>query len=194
MVEEGDFVLCAISGNAGTSKIAQNVDLDMGSFSKLHRFLKLKKIFIVIVGPEEPLVKGLVDYLRKKRIKVFGPDSYASKLEGSKAFMKRICKANNIPTADYKICKNKNDVRKFVEKNSLPIVVKADGLAAGKGVTICKSEKQVFKISEEIFKGKFKSSKKLVLEKFLEGKEASYFLIVDRKNYKFFGTAQDHKK
>ena len=122
------------------------------------------------------------------------PDSYASKLEGSKAFMKRICKANNIPTADYKICKNKNDVRKFVEKNSLPIVVKADGLAAGKGVTICKSEKQVFKISEEIFKGKFKSSKKLVLEKFLEGKEASYFLIVDRKNYKFFGTAQDHKK
>ena len=183
-----------IPGNAGTSKIAQNVDLDVGSFSKLHRFLKLKKIFIVIVGPEEPLVKGLVDYLRKKRIKVFGPDSFASKLEGSKAFMKRICKANNIPTADYKICKNKNDVRKFVEKNSLPIVVKADGLAAGKGVTICKSEKQVFKISEEIFKGKFKSSKKLVLEKFLEGKEASYFLIVDRKNYKFFGTAQDHKK
>ena len=188
-----DKIYC-IPGNAGTSRIAKNVDLDDKNFSKLYRFLKSKKIYMVIVGPEEPLVRGLVDYLKKKRIKVFGPDSYASKLEGSKAFMKRICKANNIPTADYKICKNKNDVRKFVKKNSLPIVVKADGLAAGKGVTICKNKKQIFKISEEIFKGKFKSSKKLVLEKFLEGEEASYFLIVDKKNYKFFGTAQDHKR
>ncbi len=188
-----DKIYC-IPGNAGTSRIAKNVDLDDKNFSKLYKFLKSKKIYMVIVGPEEPLVRGLVDYLKKKRIKVFGPDSYASKLEGSKAFMKRICKANNIPTADYKICKNKNDVRKFVKKNSLPIVVKADGLAAGKGVTICKNKKQIFKISEEIFKGKFKSSKKLVLEKFLEGEEASYFLIVDKKNYKFFGTAQDHKR
>ena len=183
-----------IPGNAGTSRIAHNVDLDIKNFSKLYRFLKSKKIYMVIVGPEEPLVRGLVDYLKKKKIKVFGPDSYASKLEGSKAFMKRICKANNIPTADYKICKNKNDVKKFVKKNSLPIVVKADGLAAGKGVSICKNKKQIFKISEEIFRGKFKSSKKLVLEKFLEGEEASYFLIVDKKSYKFFGTAQDHKK
>ena len=183
-----------IPGNAGTSRIAHNVDLDIKNFSKLYRFLKSRKIYMVIVGPEEPLVRGLVDYLKKKKIKVFGPDSYASKLEGSKAFMKRICKANNIPTADYKICKNKNDVKKFVKKNSLPIVVKADGLAAGKGVSICKNKKQIFKISEEIFRGKFKSSKKLVLEKFLEGEEASYFLIVDKKSYKFFGTAQDHKK
>jgi phosphoribosylamine--glycine ligase len=183
-----------IPGNAGTSRIAHNVDLDIKNFSKLYRFLKSRKIYMVIVGPEEPLVRGLVDYLKKKKIKVFGPDSYASKLEGSKAFMKRICKANNIPTADYKICKNKDDVKKFVKKNSLPIVVKADGLAAGKGVSICKNKKQIFKISEEIFRGKFKSSKKLVLEKFLEGEEASYFLIVDKKSYKFFGTAQDHKK
>ena len=108
--------------------------------------------------------------------------------------MKRLCKENNIPTADYKICKNKNDVKKFIEKNSLPIVVKADGLAAGKGVTICNNKKQIYKISNEIFKGKFKSSNKLILEKFLEGEEASYFLIVDKKNYQFFGTAQDHKK
>ena len=108
--------------------------------------------------------------------------------------MKRLCKKNNIPTADYKICRNINDVKKFIEKNSLPIVVKADGLAAGKGVTICKNKTQIYKISDEIFKGKFKSSNKLILEKFLEGEEASYFLIVDRKNYKFFGTAQDHKR
>ena len=183
-----------IPGNAGTSTIAENVDLDVNNFSRLHKFIKSKKISLVIVGPEEPLVKGLVDYLAKRKVKVFGPNSYASKLEGSKAFMKHICKKNNIPTADYKVCKNMNDVKKFVEKNSLPIVVKADGLAAGKGVTICKNKKQILKITQEIFKGKFKSSSKLVLEKFLEGEEASYFLIVDKKNYKFFGTAQDHKK
>ena len=183
-----------IPGNAGTSKIAQNVELNINNFSKLNKFLKSKKIYLVIVGPEEPLVNGLVDYLKKKGIKVFGPSGYASKLEGSKAFMKHLCKKNNIPTADYKVCKNRDDVKKFVTENSLPIVVKADGLAAGKGVTICKSKKKIFKISEEIFKGKFKSSNKLILEKFLEGEEASYFLIIDRKNFKFFGTAQDHKK
>ena len=191
--KKADKVYC-IPGNAGTSKIAQNVDLKIESFSKLYKFFKLKKISLVIVGPEEPLVKGLTDYLQKKKIKVFGPSKYASKLEGSKAFMKRLCKKNNIPTADYKICRNINDVKKFIEKNSLPIVVKADGLAAGKGVTICKNKTQIYKISDEIFKGKFKSSNKLILEKFLEGEEASYFLIVDRKNYKFFGTAQDHKR
>ena len=183
-----------IPGNAGTSKIAQNVELNINNFSKLNKFLKSKKIYLVIVGPEEPLVNGLVDYLKKKGIKVFGPSGYASKLEGSKAFMKNLCKKNNIPTADYKVCKNRDDVKKFVTKNSLPIVVKADGLAAGKGVTICKSRKKIFKISDEIFKGKFKSSNKLILEKFLEGEEASYFLIIDRKNFKFFGTAQDHKQ
>ena len=108
--------------------------------------------------------------------------------------MKKLCKENNIPTADYKICKNIQDIKKFVKKNSLPIVVKADGLAAGKGVTICKSKNQIFKISNEIFDGKFKSSKKIVLEEFIEGEELSYFIITDKKNYKFFGSAQDHKK
>ena len=183
-----------IPGNAGTSKIAQNIDLNINNFPELLRVLKFKKIDLVIVGPEEPLVKGLSDYLKKHKIKVFGPSRFAANLEGSKAFMKALCKRNNIPTADYKICKNKKDVASFVKKNSLPIVVKADGLAAGKGVTICKSKDQIYKISKEIFNGKFQSSKKLVLEKFINGEEASYFIIVDRKNYKFFGTAQDHKK
>jgi len=183
-----------IPGNAGTSKIAQNIDLNINNFPELLKVLKFKKIDLVIVGPEEPLVKGLSDYLKKHKIKVFGPSRFAANLEGSKAFMKALCKRNNIPTADYKICKNKKDVTNFVKKNPLPIVVKADGLAAGKGVTICKSKDQIYKISKEIFNGKFQSSKKLVLEKFINGEEASYFIIVDRKNYKFFGTAQDHKK
>ncbi len=186
-------IVC-IPGNAGTSKIAENVDVDIKNFKKLYNIIKLKKIDLVVVGPEEPLVNGLVDFLSKKKIKVFGPNKFASKLEGSKAFMKKLCKENNIPTANFKVCKNKKQVINFINNNKLPLVVKADGLAAGKGVTICNTRKKVINISEEIFKGKFKSSKKLVLEEYLEGEEASFFLIVDKKSYKFFGTAQDHKR
>tara|TARA_B110000211_G_C14049039_1_gene540345 strand:- start:7 stop:1284 length:1278 start_codon:yes stop_codon:yes gene_type:complete len=186
-------IIC-FPGNAGTSKIAQNVNIDILDFKKLLGWIKFYKIKLIIVGPEEPLVKGLVDFLDRHKIKVFGPNKFASKLEGSKAFMKKICNENKIPTADFKICVKKKQVLNFLNENKLPIVVKADGLAAGKGVTICKSRKQVLKISNEIFKGKFKSSKKLVLEEFLEGEEASYFLIVDKKSFKFFGTAQDHKR
>ena len=186
-------IIC-FPGNAGTAKIAKNIKADILNFREIHQLVQFHKIDLVIVGPEEPLVRGLVDYLRKKKIKVFGPDKFASRLEGSKAFMKKVCKSNNIPTADYKICKNKKNVLNFLKKSKLPLVVKADGLAAGKGVTICSSKKKVLKISEEIFKGKFKSSKKIVLEEFLEGEEASYFVIADKKTFKFFGTAQDHKR
>ena len=186
-------IIC-FPGNAGTAKIAKNIKADILNFREIHQLVQFHKIDLVIVGPEEPLVRGLVDYLRKKKIKVFGPDKFSSRLEGSKAFMKKVCKSNNIPTADYKICKNKKDVLNFLRKSKLPLVVKADGLAAGKGVTICSSKKKVLKISEEIFKGKFKSSKKIVLEEFLEGEEASYFVIADKKTFKFFGTAQDHKR
>ena len=186
-------IIC-FPGNAGTAKIAKNIKADILNFREIHQLVQFHKIDLVIVGPEEPLVRGLVDYLREKKIKVFGPDKFASRLEGSKAFMKKVCKSNNIPTADYKICKNKKDVLNFLKKSKLPLVVKADGLAAGKGVTICSSKKKVLNISEEIFKGKFKSSKKIVLEEFLEGEEASYFVIADKKTFKFFGTAQDHKR
>jgi len=186
-------IIC-IPGNAGTAKIAKNIDLDFLNFRRLLKIIKFNKIDLVIVGPEEPLVKGLVDFLTKHKIKVFGPNKYAAKLEGSKAFMKSICKRNKIPTAAFKICKNKKDVNNFIKNSNFPLVVKADGLAAGKGVTICKNKKQILSVSNEIFKGKFKSSKKLVLEEFLEGEEASYFLIVDKKSFKFFGSAQDHKR
>ena len=186
-------IIC-FPGNAGTAKIAKNIKADILNFREIHQLIQFHKIDLVIVGPEEPLVRGLVDYLREKKIKVFGPDKFASRLEGSKAFMKKVCKSNNIPTADYKICKNKKDVLNFLKKSKLPLVVKADGLAAGKGVTICSSKKKVLNISEEIFKGKFKSSKKIVLEEFLLGEEASYFVIADKKTFKFFGTAQDHKR
>jgi len=181
-------------GNAGTSKIAKNIEVDILDFKKILSLIKLYKIDLVVIGPEEPLVKGLVNFLEKNKIKVFGPNKFASKLEGSKAFMKRVCKINKIPTANFKICKKMSQVLYFIENNNFPIVVKADGLAAGKGVTICKNKKQVTDISSEIFKGKFKTSKKIVLEEFLDGEEASYFLVVDKNNFKFFGSAQDHKR
>jgi len=195
-IHESKFIkkIFCFPGNAGTSKFATNYNLDVLNFKKLLEIIKLKKIELVVIGPEEPLVKGISDYLRKHKIKVFGPNKYASKLEGSKAFMKRICIANNIPTAKFKICKKNNEVGAFLKNSKFPIVVKADGLAAGKGVSICKSTKQVLKKTSDIFKGKVGASKKVVLEEFLEGDEASYFLIVDKNNFKFFGSAQDHKR
>ncbi len=186
-------IIC-IPGNAGTAKIAHNIEVDILKFKELLKTIKLHKIDLVVVGPEEPLVKGLVNFLTKNKIKVFGPNMYAAKLEGSKGFMKALCRRNNIPTAGFKICKNITDVKIFLSKHQFPIVVKADGLAAGKGVSICKTKKQVIDVSKQIFKGKFTSSSKLVLEEFLEGEEASYFLVVDRNNFKFFGSAQDHKR
>ena len=183
-----------VPGNAGTEKIAKNLNFDPLNFKKLLIAVRFYKIDLVIIGPELPLTKGIVDFLQTNNINVFGPNKYAAKLEGSKAFMKNICKKFKIPTAAFKICKNKTDVKKFLINNKLPIVVKADGLAAGKGVVICKTYNEVEKFSNEIFKGKFKSSKKLVLEEFLSGEEASYFLIVDKKSFAFFGSAQDHKR
>ncbi len=181
-------------GNAGTSKLATNININILKFKKLLNLIKLYKIKLVVVGPEEPLVKGVADYLRKNKIKVFGPNKYASKLEGSKAFMKKICSAYNIPTAKYKICKNKNHVNKFLINSQFPVVVKADGLASGKGVSICKNKNEVIKKTSDIFKGRVGSSKKVILEEFLKGEEASYFLVVDKNSFKFFGTAQDHKR
>ena len=186
-------IIC-FPGNAGTLEFATNINVDILNFKKLLNLIKSNKIDLVIVGPEEPLVKGLVDFLKKNKIKVFGPNRYASQLEGSKAFMKKICERYSIPTAKFQICSNKHQVIKFLKNSKLPIVVKADGLAAGKGVTICRKKDQVIKVSTQIFNGKFKSSKKLILEEFLEGEEASYFLVVDNNTYKFFGTAQDHKR
>jgi len=186
--------LICIPGNAGTQKIAENVNEDISDFDALYKVIKEKKIDIVIVGPEQPLVDGLVDYLDKKKVRVFGPDKFSSQLEGSKAFMKKLCKKNNIPTANYGVFNNLNNAKNFIKKNGTPIVVKADGLAAGKGVSICASEKDALKNTKEILEGKFKSSNKVVLEEFLEGEELSYFLIVDKNSYHFFGSAQDHKK
>ena len=186
--------LFCIPGNAGTQKIAKNIKADISNFDKLYQVIKKNKIELVIVGPEQPLVDGIVDYLNKKKVRVFGPDKYASQLEGSKAFMKNLCRKHNIPTANFGIFDNFDDASEFIKKNGAPIVVKADGLAAGKGVSICSSMEEALKNTKEILDGKFKSSKRVVLEEFIEGEEISYFAIVDKNSYHFFGSAQDHKR
>ena len=183
-----------IPGNAGTSLIAENKSIDLKDFEQIKDFIKKNKIDIVIVGPEQPLVDGIVDYLERYKIKVFGPSKLASQLEGSKIFTKNLCKKYNIPTANFGIFKNSEDANKFLEKCNLPIVIKADGLASGKGVYICNSKDEGLTAIREIFEGKFGLAEKILIEEFLDGEEMSFFIISDGKNYKTFSTAQDHKR
>ena len=186
--------LICIPGNAGTQKIAENIKEDISNFGNLYQIIKKYSVDLVIIGPEQPLVEGLVDYLNEKKVRVFGPDKFASQLEGSKVFMKNLCKKNSIPTADFGVFNNFDDAYSFIKKNGAPIVVKADGLAAGKGVSVCTSIEEAVKNTKEILDGKFKSSHQVVLEEFLKGEELSYFTIVDENSYLFFGSAQDHKR
>ena len=181
-------------GNAGTSLISKNIKVDTNNFSKIFKHIKKNKINLIVVGPEVPLVNGIVDYFKKRNIPIFGPSKKASKLEGSKVFMKNFCRKFKIPTAKYKQVFNLYDAKRFISTLKFPIVVKSDGLAAGKGVTICKNKKKALLEIKKIFNGKFKSSKKVVVEEFLAGEEASYFVITDGKSFKNIGTAQDHKR
>ena len=183
-----------IPGNAGTSFIAENVNLDINNFKEIYNFVKRKYINLVIVGPEKPLVDGIVDFLNKKNIKVFGPKKKVAKLEGSKIFTKKICNKYNIPTAKFGVFKNKKETFKFLHKVKMPIVIKADGLASGKGVYICKDQISSKNATNEIFDGKFGKAKNILVEEFLEGDEMSYFVISDGNSFKTFNTAQDHKK
>jgi len=186
--------LFCMPGNAGTAMICQNLDVDILNFDEIYKILKKHTIELVVVGPEIPLVAGIVDYLENKGIKVFGPSMKASQLEGSKIFMKNFCKKFNIPTAKYFEVKSLTEAKKILSEFNAPIVVKSDGLAAGKGVTICNSINEALHDISEIMSGKFQSSNKVIIEEFLKGEEASYFVITDGKNFQQVGTAQDHKR
>ena len=140
------------------------------------------------------MVNGIVDFLENNNIKVFGPNKIASQLEGSKIFTKNLCKKYNIPTAQFGVFKNISDANNFIEKTKYPLVIKADGLASGKGVYICKDNEEARTAIKEVFGGKFGQAKNLLIEEFLDGEEMSYFIITDGKTIKNFGTAQDHKR
>ena len=181
-------------GNAGTAKIAQNISIDLRDFNELKKFILLKNIDLIVVGPEKPLVDGIVDFLEKQKIKVFGPNKTAAQLEGSKIFTKNLCDKYKIPTAKFGIFANKKDANIFTNNSKFPLVIKADGLASGKGVYICENKVKAQEAIGEIFDGKFGVANNLLIEEFLEGEEMSYFIISDGKIIKNFGTAQDHKR
>ena len=181
-------------GNAGTNMIAENVNLDLNNFQIIKDFIIKNNIEIILIGPEKPLVDGLTDYLESQNIKVFGPNKLASQLEGSKIFTKKLCEKYNIPTAKFGILNNYDEALNYLEKCNLPIVIKADGLAAGKGVYICENENQSKVAVSEIFNGKFGEAKNVLIEEFLDGEEMSFFIISDGDTYQNFGTAQDHKR
>ena len=181
-------------GNAGTENMAKNIILNLDDFENLKNFILEKKIDLIIIGPEKPLVDGIVDYLEQFNISVFGPNKIASQLEGSKIFTKQLCQKFNIPTAKFGIFKNKDEAKQFLEKIYYPTVIKADNLASGKGVYICNNENEAQVAINEIFDGQFGEAKNLLIEEFLEGEEMSYFIISDGLNFKNFGTAQDHKR
>ena len=188
-----DKIFC-FPGNAGTENIAKNIDINLENFELLKDFILNNKIELIIIGPEKPLVDGLVDYLEKYEIKVFGPSKIAAQLEGSKIFTKKICEKFNIPTAKFGIFENKNDAKNFLVKSKFPIVIKADNLASGKGVYICNNTNEGDLAIEEIFNGKFGKAKNLLIEEFLDGEEMSFFTVHDGKVFKNFQTAQDHKR
>ena len=188
-----DKIFC-LPGNGGTHKISKNVDIDLKNFNKVKEFLINEKIDITIIGPEEPLVNGIVDYLNLNGLKVFGPDKFCSNLEGSKIFTKKICDEQNIPTAKFKILRDINSSLAYLKKSKFPLVVKADGLAAGKGVYICQNFLAAKIAVEEIFNGKFGQANELLIEDFLSGEEISFFILYDNSTFKIFNTAQDHKR
>ena len=181
-------------GNAGTSEIAKNIKINIEKFEDFKNFILDKKIDLIIVGPEKPLVEGIVNYLERFNIKVFGPSKEASQLEGSKIFTKKLCEDYNIPTAKFGVFVGKNDAKKFLASSNFPIVIKADNLASGKGVYICNNYSESEIAVNEIFDGKFGKAENVLIEEFLEGEEMSYFIISDGKTIKNFGTAQDHKR
>ena len=181
-------------GNAGTSKIAQNVEIDLSDFNKIKEYSITNEINLLIVGPEKPLVNGIVDFFNDSGINIFGPDKISSQLEGSKIFTKKICEDYKIPTAKFAIFGNSSQAISFLDNAQFPLVVKADVLASGKGVYICENKASAEIGIKEIFNGKFGIAKDILIEEFLDGEEMSYFIVSDGKKIKSFETAQDHKR
>ena len=188
-----DKIYC-FPGNAGTNSIAENIDIDTNNFESIKKISLKKKIELLIVGPEKPLVNGISDYFKDTNIKIFGPNKISSQLEGSKTFTKKLCKKYNIPTSKFNIFEDRNSALSFLSNSNFPIVIKADGLAAGKGVYICNSELESIDAVNEIFDGRFGKAECILIEEFLKGEEMSYFIISDGETYKTFQTAQDHKR
>ncbi len=182
-------------GNAGIWQIAEKVDIAPTDVEKLIDFARKEKIDLTVVGPEQPLSEGIVDAFEKAGLKIFGHRKNAAILEASKVFAKNFMKKYGIPTAFYETFDNEKDAIDFIKKLGTPIVIKADGLAAGKGVVIANTEEEAVDTVKDMFGGRFgEASKRIVIEEFLEGEEASYIAMVDGEKLVPMATSQDHKR
>ena len=185
-------------GNGGTAieYKCENVNIDVNDIEKLLEFAKNNCVDLTVVGPEDPLTKGIVDKFKEKGLKIFGPSEKAAQLEGSKSFSKDFMKKYGVKTAEYEVFYDSDKALEYLEVCNYPIVVKADGLAAGKGVSICESKEEAINavksfMIDDIFKG---AGQKIVIEEFLEGVEASILSITDGKTIVPFISAKDHKQ
>ncbi len=187
--------LIVAPGNAGIALLADCAALDIEAPGAVAEFAAENAIDLVIIGPEAPLAAGVADRLRVTGIAVFGPSAQAAQLEASKAFTKEICDACGAPTAAYAHFTDANSAKAYVRAQGAPIVVKADGLAAGKGVTVAETEEQAIAAIDDMFSGAFGSAgAEVVIEEFMTGEEASFFVLCDGENALPIGTAQDHKR
>ncbi|MBF87202.1 MAG: phosphoribosylamine--glycine ligase [Pelagibacterales bacterium] len=187
-------ILCA-PGNPGISEEAECIPININNNEEILELSKNENVDIVIPGPEIPLVNGIVDLLNQNNIKTFGPSKAAAKLEGSKNFTKEVCKAGNIPTANYKLFSNQQEALNYINNISLPIVIKADGLAAGKGVVIANTIEEASEAVKDSFSGKFgEAGDRILIEEHLNGIEASFFALCDGLTAIPLTNAQDHKR
>src|SRR5690606_4195087 len=187
-------LFCA-PGNAGIAEVAECVPLDITDHNALAAFCRENRIDLVVVGPEAPLVAGVADDLAAAGIKVFGPSRAAARLEGSKGFTKDLCRDLDIPTAAYARFSEFEAAKAYAARHPLPLVVKADGLAAGKGVVIAETREAAEEAIEACFGGSFgQAGAEVVIEEYLQGEEASFFALVDGKHALPLATAQDHKR
>jgi phosphoribosylamine--glycine ligase len=187
--------LIVAPGNAGIAQLAECADFDVMSGTAVLEFVQEQAIDFVVIGPEAPLAAGVADQLRDAGILVFGPSKAAAELEASKAFTKAICDAASAPTAAYGHFTDAEAAKAYVQTQGAPIVVKADGLAAGKGVIIAETVDQAVAAIDDMFDGSFgEAGAEVVIEEFMTGEEASYFILCDGENVLPIGTAQDHKR
>ena len=187
--------LLVAPGNAGISDIADISNINIENYHEVVKLATQEQIDFIIIGPEAPLAAGVSDELKNKGFLVFGPTRYAAQLEISKTFMKDICKATGIPTAKHSTFDNHASAKKYVSEQGTPIVVKADGPAAGKGVTVAMDLATAYQALDDIFSTSNQNmDEKVVIEEFMEGEEASFFILCDGQKLLPIGTAQDHKR
>ena len=187
-------IFCA-PGNAGTSEFADNIPIAADDIEGLLQFAMKKEIGLTVVGPEQPLVMGIVDRFEVKGLRIFGPSASAAELEGSKSFSKDIMQKYGLPTAEYKIFTSAESATKYIQAKNCPLVVKADGLAAGKGVLLCRSSREALVAVDTIMRQRLfgEAGDQIVVEEFLEGQEISVLAFSDGQTVLLMDSAQDHK-